>query len=188
MGDTRGETVYAGFPESLDSGVPRGGIETSPEGRARGEGWIGRAGSSRRNSAGLALMRMPDGESFRTSSPSVVFWRRLLRWPLRLWKLLQELVSFLFLPHLKLPLHGADLTFGAPPSVSGPDTQNPSPVRKQYANRLVGYRFGVIHRLTRFEVHFYRLLSFPMATFQTNGILFANQSRGKGISSLLGPL
>jgi hypothetical protein len=32
------------------------------------------------------------------------------------------------------------------------------------------------------------LLSFPMATFQTNGILFANQSRGKGISSLLGPL
>jgi hypothetical protein len=39
-GDPRGETVYAGFPESLDSGVPRSGMETSPEGRARGEGWI----------------------------------------------------------------------------------------------------------------------------------------------------
>ena len=64
-GDPRGETVYAGFPESLDSGVPRSGIETSSEGRARGEGWIGRARSSRRNSAGLLLMRMPHGESFR---------------------------------------------------------------------------------------------------------------------------
>ena len=45
----------------------RSGIETSPEGRARGEGWIDRARSSRRNSAGLPLMRMPDGEGFRTS-------------------------------------------------------------------------------------------------------------------------
>ena len=49
-------------------------IETSPKGRARGEGWIGRARSSRRNSAGLLLMRMPHGKSFHARGErSVVF-------------------------------------------------------------------------------------------------------------------
>ena len=64
-GTRRGETVYAGFPESLDSGVREADRDESPAGRrARGEGWISRARSSRRKSAALPLMRMPDGGEF----------------------------------------------------------------------------------------------------------------------------
>ena len=69
MGDPRGETVYAGFPESLDSGVPQSGIKTSPEGRARGEGWIGRARSFTEEQGGTSI---DENAAWQASMPEVI--------------------------------------------------------------------------------------------------------------------